>query len=153
MQAADDTKLIRVRGPLINSSIDVNTYTVYIRPFYDEANNIGSLTLFSQPNTVYTLNGKGYVGTAGLQALSVLSAGTTIDGRVHDVSNGLQRVERRVRRQIQFGLCRGRKHSRGCVHGGRQRRRDRPKRQYGDLAGFDLFLNTADEFFFVGRRH
>ena len=55
---APNTKLIRVRGPLINSSIDVNTYTVYIRPFYDEANNIGSLTLFSQPNTVYTLNGK-----------------------------------------------------------------------------------------------
>ncbi len=27
-----DTKLIRVRGPLINSSTDVNTYTVYVRP-------------------------------------------------------------------------------------------------------------------------
>ncbi len=71
MQAANN-KLIRVRGPLINSSVDVNTYTVYIRPFYDEANNIGNLTLFSQPNTVYTLNGKTYVGAAGLNALSVL---------------------------------------------------------------------------------
>ena len=77
MQAAD-TKPIRVRGPLINSSVDVNTYTVYIRPFYDEANNLGTLTLFSQPNTVYTLNGKTYVGDNGLSALSVLSAGTTI---------------------------------------------------------------------------
>jgi hypothetical protein len=77
MQAAD-TKPIRVRGALINSSTDVNTYTVYIRPFYDEANNLGSLTLFSQPNTVYTLNGKGYIGAAGLNALSVLSAGTTV---------------------------------------------------------------------------
>jgi hypothetical protein len=77
MQAAN-AKLIRVRGPLINSSVDVNTYTVYIRPFYDEANNLGSLTLFSQPNTVYTLNGKTYVGSNGLNALSVLSAGTTI---------------------------------------------------------------------------
>ena len=47
-----------MRGPLINSSVDVNTYTVYIRPFYDEANNIGSLTLFNQPNTIYTLNAK-----------------------------------------------------------------------------------------------
>ncbi len=73
-----DNKLIRVRGPLINSSVDVNTYTVYVRPFYDEANNIGSLTLFNQPNTVYTLNGKTYVGAPGLDALSVLSAGTTI---------------------------------------------------------------------------
>jgi hypothetical protein len=77
MQAANN-RLIRVRGPLINSSVDVNTYTVYIRPFYDEANNIGSLTLFSQPNTVYTLNGNTYVGTKGLDALSVLSAGTTM---------------------------------------------------------------------------
>ncbi|HEY3852246.1 MAG TPA: hypothetical protein VGL87_14815 [Steroidobacteraceae bacterium] len=75
---APDRKLIRVRGPLINSSTDVNTYTVYIRPFYDEANNLGSLTLFSQPNTVYTLNGKTYVGKDGLQPLSVLSAGTTV---------------------------------------------------------------------------
>jgi len=77
MQAANN-RLIRVRGPLINSSVDVNTYTVYIRPFYDEANNIGTLTLFSQPNTVYTLNSKTYVGAAGLNALSVLSAGTTV---------------------------------------------------------------------------
>jgi hypothetical protein len=74
----DDTKLIRVRGPLINSSTDVQTYTVYIRPFYDEANNIGTVTLFSQPNTVYTLNGNTYIGSKGLAQLSVLSAGTTM---------------------------------------------------------------------------
>ena len=73
-----DTKLIRVRGPLANSSVDINTYTVYIRPFYDEANNIGQLTMFSQPNTVYTLNGAAYIGNKGLSALSVLSAGSTI---------------------------------------------------------------------------
>jgi hypothetical protein len=77
VQAADN-KLIRVRGPLINSSTDVDTYTVYIRPFYDEANNLGTLTLFNQPNTVYTINGKAYVGVQGLDALSVLSAGTTM---------------------------------------------------------------------------
>ncbi|MGA2342116.1 MAG: hypothetical protein ABSG29_02910 [Steroidobacteraceae bacterium] len=74
----DDTKLIRVRGPLINSSTDVQTYTVYIRPFYDEANNIGTVTLFSQPNTVYTLNGNTYLGSNGLAQLAVLSAGTTM---------------------------------------------------------------------------
>jgi hypothetical protein len=74
----DDTKLIRIRGPLINSSTDVSTYTVYIRPFYDEANNIGTVTLFSQPSTIYTLNGSTYLGAAGLAALSILSAGTTM---------------------------------------------------------------------------
>jgi hypothetical protein len=73
-----DTKLIRVRGPLANSSVDVNTYTAYIRPFYDEANNIGQVTLFSQPTTVYTLNGQSFVGNSGLNALSLLSAGSTM---------------------------------------------------------------------------
>ena len=73
-----DTKLIRVRGALANSSVSVDTYTAYIRPFYDEANNLGQLTLFSQPNTVYTLNGDMYLGDAGLTALSVLSAGSTM---------------------------------------------------------------------------
>lgn len=73
-----DTKLTRVRGPLINSSVDVDTYTVYIRPFYDEANNIGTITMFSQDNTVYTINGNTYVGAAGLNAISLLSAGSTM---------------------------------------------------------------------------
>jgi len=73
-----DTRPIRVRGPLINSSGDVQTYTVYTRPFYDEANNIGTVTLFNQSDTVWTINGKTYVGPAGLSALSTLSAGTTM---------------------------------------------------------------------------
>ena len=73
-----DTKLIRVRGPLINSNLGVGSYTVYVRPFYDEANNIGTLTLFNQPNTIYTINGNKYVGLPGLNTLSLLSAGSTI---------------------------------------------------------------------------
>jgi hypothetical protein len=73
-----DTKLIRVRGPLINSSLDVDTFTVYVRPFYDEVNNLGTLTVFNNPSTIYTLNGTVYVGNSGLQALSQLSAGTTV---------------------------------------------------------------------------
>ncbi len=74
----DDTKLLRVRGPLINSNLSVGTYTVYVRPFYDEANNIGTVTLFNQSNTIYTINGHNYVGDPGLNTLSVLPAGSTI---------------------------------------------------------------------------
>lgn len=73
-----DTKLIRIRGPLINSAANVQTYSVYVRPFYDEANNIGAISLFAQPSTIWTLNGKSYVGSAGLAALSQLSAGITM---------------------------------------------------------------------------
>jgi len=76
--SAPDHKLIRVRGPMINSSVGVGTYTVYGRPFYDEVNSLGSITLFNQPTSIYTINGTTAVGAAGITAVSQLSAGTTM---------------------------------------------------------------------------
>jgi hypothetical protein len=76
--SAADTKLIRVRGPLVNSSINVGTYSVVVRPFFDEINALGTLSIFNSPNTLYLLNGKNYVGAPGLQALSQTSAGSTM---------------------------------------------------------------------------
>ena len=93
-----DTKLVRVRGPLINSSVgatagsnigptipaptpapgDVGTYSVFVRPFYDEVDSLGSLSLFNSAKTLYTINGASYVGVAGISALQALSAGTTM---------------------------------------------------------------------------
>ena len=73
-----DTKLIRVRGPLVNSSIGVQTYSVYVRPFYDEFNSLGTLSLFSQPKTIYNIDGTPYVGSAGISQMQQLSAGTTM---------------------------------------------------------------------------
>ncbi len=75
---ASDAKPIRVRGPLINSSVVEGTYTIYIRPFYDEVNSLGALTLFNDANTIYAVNGTTFVGKPGLTALSQSSAGTTI---------------------------------------------------------------------------
>jgi hypothetical protein len=72
-----DNKLIRVRGPLINSSVNVGTYTVVVRPFFDEINSLGTMTLFSGANTIYTLGGIAYLGNAGLTPLSQTSAGST----------------------------------------------------------------------------
>ena len=74
---AADSKLIRVRGPLINSSVNVGTYTVVVRPFFDEVNSLGTNTIFNDANTVYTLDGITYVGTPGITALSQTSAGST----------------------------------------------------------------------------
>jgi hypothetical protein len=76
--AASDQKLIRVRGPLINSSVSLGTYTVYMRPFLDEADNLGSLSLFVDANTIYTTNGVVSTGTTGITQLSQSSAGTTM---------------------------------------------------------------------------
>jgi hypothetical protein len=93
-----DNKLIRVRGPLINSSVgatagsnigptipaptpapgDVGTYSVFVRPFYDEVDSLGSLSLFNSAKTIYTINGAAYVGLPGISALQALSAGTTM---------------------------------------------------------------------------
>ena len=84
-----DTKLIRVRGPLINTSVGAaatggtvpgatGTYTVYVRPFYDEQDSLGTLSLFNTPSTIYSINGASYVGIAGINELQQLSAGTTM---------------------------------------------------------------------------
>jgi hypothetical protein len=76
--SAADNKPIRVRGPLINSSLGQSTYSVYVRPFYDEIDSLGSLSMFSQPDTIYSINGAAYTGQPGLTALSQLSAGITM---------------------------------------------------------------------------
>jgi hypothetical protein len=76
--APSDQKLIRVRGPLINSSVSLGTYTVIERPFLDEADNFGSLSMFVDANTIYAINGVVSQGTPGLTQLSESSAGTTL---------------------------------------------------------------------------
>jgi hypothetical protein len=75
---ASDKKLIRVRGPLINSSLNQGTYTVTTRPFFDEVDSLGILTLFNSPSTVYSIAGSTVVGTPGLTSLSTSSAGSTM---------------------------------------------------------------------------
>jgi hypothetical protein len=76
--SASDTKPVRVRGPLINSSAPLGTYTVEIRPFFDEVNSLGLLTVFGSANTVYQINGTTYVGAPGITDISQLSADTTM---------------------------------------------------------------------------
>ena len=76
--AASDKKLIRVRGPLINSSLVENTYTVTTRPFFDEVDSLGILTLFNTASTIYSIAGNTVVGAPGLTTLSTSSAGSTM---------------------------------------------------------------------------
>ncbi|MFI4890648.1 MAG: hypothetical protein ACHQIL_08955 [Steroidobacterales bacterium] len=73
-----DNELIRVRGPLVNSSVPIGTFTVYERPFYDQASSLGSLTIFNNEKTLYTVDGVSYAGTAGLNQLSQTPAGITV---------------------------------------------------------------------------
>jgi hypothetical protein len=73
-----DQELIRVRGPLTNSSVPIGTFTVYERPFYDQASALGSLTIFNDQNTLFTIDGASFTGTAGLNTLSQDPAGLTV---------------------------------------------------------------------------
>jgi hypothetical protein len=73
-----DNKLIRARGALINSSVDLGTYTVVVRPFFDEVNSLGILSVFNSANTIYTFGGVTYTGSAGLVPISQASAGNTV---------------------------------------------------------------------------
>ena len=79
-----DTKLTRIRGPLINTNNavatggSVGTFSVYVRPFYDEVSNLGAFSLFSTASTIFTINGVPFTGDAGITALSELSAGSTM---------------------------------------------------------------------------
>lgn len=69
------TKPIRVRGPLVSFNSLEGTYTVYLRPFFDLSNSLGSLTLFTTPTTAYVINNVGYVGVDGITAISNLGSG------------------------------------------------------------------------------
>ncbi len=73
-----DNKLIRVRGALVNSNVNIGTYTVVVRPFFDEVNSLGTTTLFGDAHTVYTFGGTTYVGSSGLVPISQASAGSTV---------------------------------------------------------------------------
>jgi hypothetical protein len=89
--SASDQKPIVVRGPLVNTSVDEQSYSIYVRPFYDEINTSGTLTLYNgtssfngsslgcpQQPSVYTINGAAYAGDAAVGVLSQTSAGSTM---------------------------------------------------------------------------
>jgi Domain of unknown function (DUF4382) len=80
--SAPDTKPVRVRGPLVNSSVNLQTYSVYVRPFDDPATIAGSLTMFNGANTVYNIDGSTFVGEAGIQRLSQTSSGSTMTSAI-----------------------------------------------------------------------
>jgi hypothetical protein len=77
--SAMDKKLIRVRGPMVNSNVALGTYSIYVRPFFDEVNTAGTLSIFADSNSVFTVNGTSYLGaTAGIGQFSQSSTGSTI---------------------------------------------------------------------------
>lgn len=72
----DSTKQIHVRGPLVSASTSASDYIVQVRPFVDQSNTTGQVTVATTDSTTYLINGTSYTGSAGLAQLATLAAGT-----------------------------------------------------------------------------
>jgi hypothetical protein len=71
-----DEKDMRVRGPLVSVDKAAGTYVVELRPFHMRGQQFGAVTVHTDANTTFEVNGTNYTGGAGLDALATAGAGT-----------------------------------------------------------------------------
>ncbi|MBW4051975.1 MAG: DUF4382 domain-containing protein, partial [Proteobacteria bacterium] len=74
--APDAQKQLHVRGPLVSVSTSLGNYVVNVRPFVDQDDTTGQVTVATTSTTTYLINGQSYTGSAGLTQLATLTAGT-----------------------------------------------------------------------------
>jgi hypothetical protein len=65
-----------VRGPLLSVSTSASDYVIGVRPFEDQSDTTGQVTVATTDTTAYLINGTSYSGSAGLAQLATLAAGT-----------------------------------------------------------------------------
>ncbi|MBV8804245.1 MAG: hypothetical protein JO042_04345 [Sinobacteraceae bacterium] len=73
-----DDKSIRVRGQFASASTTANDFVLNVQPFSEESKTAGQVTVAVMATTNYQINGKAYVGAAGLAALAALPANTMV---------------------------------------------------------------------------
>jgi hypothetical protein len=71
-----DQKNLRVRGPLVSVDKTAATYLVDVHPFITRNAHFGQVTVHTDANTAFEVNGTGYTGSAGLDALSAAGVDT-----------------------------------------------------------------------------
>jgi hypothetical protein len=73
-----DSKDTRVRGTLVSVAPNAvpATYTVNLRPFDDDAADRGQLVVATTAQTTFEIDGKSYLGSAGITALAALPVGS-----------------------------------------------------------------------------
>ena len=71
-----DEKDIRVRGPLVEVSLDAMTYTVAVRPFHERDGDFGRITVHVADETEFEVDEMMYLGADGLRALEAAGRGT-----------------------------------------------------------------------------
>lgn len=72
------TRQVRVRGSLASASTTGNDFVLNVQPFNTQGGTAGQVTADVTSTTTYQINGKAYVGTAGLTALAALPANTMV---------------------------------------------------------------------------
>ncbi|MEM9173365.1 MAG: DUF4382 domain-containing protein [Pseudomonadota bacterium] len=68
----------RVRGSLDSVDTDNSLVTLNLRPFQRRSGNFGELTFGVDAQTIYDVDGEGYVGIDGLTALAALPSATPV---------------------------------------------------------------------------
>ena len=71
-----DQKDLRVRGPLVSVDTAAGTYVADVRPSHGRSMQFGQVTVHTDANTAFEVNGTNYTGSAGLAALATAGAGT-----------------------------------------------------------------------------
>ena len=74
--APNAQKQLHVRGPLVSVNTSLGNYLVNVRPFVDQDDTTGQVTVATTSTTSYLINGQSYTGSAGLTQLATLTAGT-----------------------------------------------------------------------------
>lgn len=71
-----DDRDFRVRGPMLEVNSNESYYRIALRPFQDRSARRGSARVYVDQDTHFLVNGESLQGSAGLQAMSALPAGT-----------------------------------------------------------------------------
>lgn len=71
-----DEKDLRVRGPLVSVDLAESSYTVALRPWHRRDGDFGRVEVNVTGDTVYTIDGEGFTGAPGLEALDAAGQGT-----------------------------------------------------------------------------
>lgn len=73
-----DRAPIRARGSLVFGDTGAGNFVMNSRPFFDEVSSLGALTVQPNAQTIYTVNGINYTGTAGLAAIEALPVNSLV---------------------------------------------------------------------------
>jgi hypothetical protein len=84
------TKPMRARGVFVTTDTANNNFTMNARSFFDtQGTPVGAITIQTDANTTYNVNGVAYQGTAGLAAIKALQINTIVEayGTFGDLNN------------------------------------------------------------------